>query len=151
MNRPAWVRYHVENYLNELYIFQNRVEALLTLLRRGYRKQTYSAALDDQCDLLEEALRDAFAGVMKARGSHVHENRFEDTSLRILSLKELLAKRRASSARDYRETFLDTKTEKVLWMMRNNASIRKWLDECGISLGRLLFAENGTFRLPSPP
>lgn len=39
VTRSAWVRYHVENYFHELYIFQNRMKAFFKLLHRSYPKQ----------------------------------------------------------------------------------------------------------------
>ena len=66
VTRSGWVRYHVENYFHELYIFQNRVKALFVLLRRSYRKQEYSASLNAECGRLERALERGFAGVIKA-------------------------------------------------------------------------------------
>jgi hypothetical protein len=36
-------------------------------------------------------------------------------------------------------------------MKHNNAEIRKWLDGCGLVLGKLLFTPDGRFRFPVPP
>jgi len=149
--RSAWVRYHVENYFHELYIFQNRVEAFFTLLRRTYRKQTDSTKLNEQCDLLEKALKHGFEGVVKTRGSHVHESRFDDATLRTLEGVEFIARLKKNSAREYSQWLQEALAEKVFWMTANNAAIRKWLDDSGRVLGGLLFMENGAFRFPSPP
>ena len=149
--RSAWVRYHVENYFHELYIFQNRVEAFFKLLRRTYRKQTYSTKLNEQCDLLEKALTHGFEGVVKTRGSHVHESRFDDASLRTLEAMEFIARLKQGSAREYSQWLQDALAEKVFWMTTNNVAIKKWLDEGGRVLGKLLFMKDGAFRFPSPP
>jgi hypothetical protein len=147
--RSAWVRYHVENYFHELYIFQNRTEAFFKLLRRTYRKQIYSSNLNEQCDLLERALKDGFAGVVKARGSHVHVRRFDDVGLRNFEAIEFLARFEKRTAREYSQWVRDIREEKGFWMKTNNAAIKKWLDECGRVLGKLLFTEGGAFWSPS--
>lgn len=151
VTRPVWLRYHIENYLNEIYIFQNRVEAFFKLLRRGYRKQEYSSELNKRCDLLEKALKEGFSGVVTIRGKHVHERRFEDTTLATLDAIEFLAKFGKKSARERWHWFQEIRAEKISWMVNNNAAIRKWLDEVGRVLGKWLFMEDGKFRFPSPP
>jgi hypothetical protein len=143
------VRYHVENYFHELYIFQNRTEAFFKLLRRSYGKQPDSSKLNEQCDLLEKALKDGFAGVMKARGGHVHESRFDDVGLRHFEAIEFLARLEKRTAREYSQWFQDIRMEKAFWMRANDTEITKWLDECGRVLGKLLFIEDGAFRFPS--
>jgi hypothetical protein len=107
ISRLAWVRYHVENYFHELYVFQNRTEAFFKQLRRAYRAQQYATALEASCNSLEIALRDAFVGVVAARGQHVHERRFDDTSLRMLGMIELLV---AAGGRPRRDRTYSSKT-----------------------------------------
>jgi hypothetical protein len=149
-SRSAWVRYHVENYFHELYIFQNRVEAFFGRLRRSYRKQPYSTTLNEACDRLEKALKAGFGGVVRVRGSHVHERRFDDADLRMMEANEFLLSLNKISAREYRDFFQEVQTAKAIWMRSNNTQIRNWLDEGGRVLGELLFAEDGNFRFPHP-
>jgi hypothetical protein len=151
VSRSAWVRYHIENYFHELYVFQNRVEALFTLLRRSYRKQTFSTSLNEKCDRLEKALKVGFSDALKLRGRHVHERRFDDTSLHIIELSEFLIRQKGISARNHTELFRDTLTEKSFWMADHNGQIRKWLDEAGVVLGHELFTKDRAFRFPLPP
>jgi hypothetical protein len=150
-SRSAWVRYHAENYLNELYIFQNRAEAFLTLLRRCYRNQPYLPELKKRCDQLEEALKKGMAGAVKARGGHVHDTRFDDASLRIIESHEFLLRLKKISKKEYQEFFRDAQTEKTVQMKGSDEQLKKWLNEVGIILGKLLFKESGEFRYPSPP
>ena len=56
ISRHQWLRYHVENYFHELYIFQNRVDAFCTLLLRSYRKDVHSAQLIAEIDVLKKSL-----------------------------------------------------------------------------------------------
>lgn len=149
-SRLAWVRYHVENYFHELYVFQNRSEAFFKQLLRAYRKQAYALSLEERCNKLEKALKDGLAGAVTARGRHVHDRRFDDNSLRMLELIELLVEGGGRPRRDRTLFFEDAQMEKRFWMKHNNAEIKKWLDEYGLVLGGLLFMPDGRFRFPVP-
>ena len=146
ISRLAWVRYHVESYLHELYIFQNRAESLLKQLPRAYRRQPCVAALEERCKRLETALKTSLAGVVSARGAHVHQRRFDDTSLRILEMVELLVAEGKRPRRDRALFFEDARMEEQFWMKSNNREIKKWLDQCGLALGEFLFMPDGSFR-----
>jgi hypothetical protein len=80
---------------------------------------------------LERALKNGFAGVVKARGNHVHVSRFDDVALRSLEANEFRAGLEKRTAREYSEWFRDIREEKEFWMKSNSAAIKKWLDECG--------------------
>ena len=150
-SRSAWVRYHVENYFHELYIFQNRAKAFFTLLRKSYRKQPYLPELKKRCDALEGDLKTGMAGVVRVRGGHVHDTRFDDVDLRIIESQEFLLRLNKISEREYRDFFQEAQTMKTFWMKDTTKELEKWLNEVGVILGKLLFSETGEFRFPSPP
>jgi hypothetical protein len=149
VSRPKWLRYHTENYLHELYIFQNRVESFFRLLRRAYRNERDAASLKKSFDDLEQKLKVGLSNVIKARGRHVHEHRFDDTTLRALEAAEFLEKFEARSTHWYSGHVKDATFEKIFWMKRSNSEIRRWLDKNGRTLGRLIFGRSGSFRFPS--
>ena len=126
ITRLGWVRYHMENYFNELYVFQNRAAAFLKQLRRSYRSQSCVLPLTECCNKFEKVLKDSLSSVVAARGQHVHERRFDDTSLRIFGLVEHLVADGRRPRQDRTVFFEDIRMEKRHWMKSNNMELKKW-------------------------
>jgi hypothetical protein len=148
ITRPVWVRYHSENYLHELYVFDQRVTLFFNVLRKKYKQADYASKLNDACDVLHKDLKDIIEANVKARGAHVHERRLDDPVLTSLEAQEFLFRFKQSSAKNYFDWFLDAKQEKVFFMTMDNARLKKWLNQCGLVLGGLLFDSSGSFRYP---
>lgn len=97
ISRLEYFKYHIENYLNEIYILKNRLIAYLKLLERSYkncnRTQDISSALRPQYEIVSNAL----SGYVDVRGSHVHELRYSDADIDRLSTLNLLSNSREES------------------------------------------------------
>jgi hypothetical protein len=89
LSEADWVRYHVEVYLQETYILFERLKHLL----RGVQKVA-TRGLDKEglgsVKRLRRVLDDTLSAFVKARGSHVHERRFQDEGLKNLDTLVLL-------------------------------------------------------------
>lgn len=92
IERVSWLDYHVENYLNETYIFKERVRAFFELLGKAYRKQQYSWALNEVLKQLKMSLTLRLNIALEIRNSHVHQRRLSDPDLRDLYLVRALVK-----------------------------------------------------------
>lgn len=92
MSKYSHFRYHIENYLNELYILEQRLKTYLTIITRLYRKSN----IKPQLDLIEKELSilitKTFANYKAMRRTHVHESRFTDEDLDRLSFFDTLSK-----------------------------------------------------------
>lgn len=84
----SWVRYHAENYFQELYVFQNRVDVLFKQLCRAYRKHAVGQVMSSQCVRLGRELKQHLESIIKRRGEHVHQRRSDDIGLKTLGLIE---------------------------------------------------------------
>jgi hypothetical protein len=151
ITRYSWVRYHAENYFQELYVLQNRAELFLKQLCRAYRKHTFGSALSRQCDSLLKELKRHLEDLVKKRGEHVHQRRSDDPGLRILGLVEQMVAMGARAQRDRRVFFEDARMEKCFWMRSNNAWISKWLNSASVALARVLIGKDGALRFPFHP
>jgi len=147
----SWARYHTENYFQELYVFQNRAEAFFKQLRRAYRKHASAPVLDHQCGTLINELKRYLEALVKKRGEHVHQIRFDDTGLRVLGFVEHMVAMGGRPQRDRLSFFEDARMEKCYWMRANNAWINRWLNSAAIALAPILIANDGTFRFPFTP
>ncbi len=151
ITRYLWVRYHAENYFQELYVFQNRAEVFFKQLCRAYRKHAFAPVLVRQCETLINELKRHLEDLVKKRGEHVHQRRSDDTGLRTLGLVEHLVAMGGRSQHDLRDFFEDARTEKCFWMRANNAWIKRWLNSAAVAVAPILIATDGTFRFPFAP
>jgi hypothetical protein len=92
-SKARLVTFWREAYLNEYYIYLQRLNALLTRVSRWYRKDTRLPRLPEAIQGLRDAVHEQFVDLERMRGSHVHEHRYQhsDPELQRLHLLELLA------------------------------------------------------------
>lgn len=92
ISQVDYLKYHVENYLNEIYILKNRLIAFLTLIERAYRKCERSDQIHAILRPIYELVSTALDGYINVRGAHVHENRYSDSDFDRLGTLNLLSK-----------------------------------------------------------
>ncbi len=89
-SRTRYVSYHIENYLNELYILENRLKAYTKRILRSNRSAPNYTRLEELARGLIAVLDKEFQSINATRGSHVHAARFSDPELDRASSWELL-------------------------------------------------------------
>lgn len=144
----AYLRYNVENYLQEMYILHERLQAYLKVIQRAYRKEPDALVITQKITSLKSKVDVAFQNVLRARGAHVHESRFEDARIKLLLLLDLLSQEDDDFKPRYEAMYLDVRDDKVRWVKATNESIKKTLDVYFDELGRILFTRSGKFRFP---
>ncbi len=82
-----------EAYLNEYYIYLERLDVFIKKIGRWYRRDSRFPRLEKLAEGLRGIMRAEFEDLKTMRGSHVHEHRyyFSDPELRRVQLLELLA------------------------------------------------------------
>ncbi len=93
LSKVSYLKYHVENYLNEIYLLKNRMIAYLKLLVRAYKKSKYSEYVFKTISPLFSLISKGLDGYIKIRGAHVHENRYSDIDFDRLTTLEFFANR----------------------------------------------------------
>lgn len=88
----SYLQYHVENYLNEIYIIENRLMSYLKVLEKSYSKSDQGIEVSRIIKPIYSIVSNAFKTYRVIRGSHVHELRFSNQELDRLSTLELLSK-----------------------------------------------------------
>lgn len=86
----AYFRYHYEFYLNEIYIFGERIERFLTLLERKCKKANLNQDANTITEVKKE-IRKALENIYKIRGSHVHLRRHKNRKIEQLEALEGLS------------------------------------------------------------
>ena len=92
ISKYSYLRYNIENYLHELYILEQRLTAYLKIIERIYKKSKINPQVDLASKQLRVVVTEAFSGYVKARGSHVHCNRYSDKDIDRLSMFDTLSK-----------------------------------------------------------
>lgn len=126
LSQADWIRYHIEAYLQETYILSERLDRFLRKVEK-----TAVAARDKAGVSAVKGLRatvDAtFKNVVKVRGGHVHEYRFQDDELKNLDTLVLLTKAgKMRSLRVFRElTFATALGRWRTQLLKNNKETEK--------------------------
>jgi hypothetical protein len=84
-----YIAWQVHNYLNEIYILQQRLGSFWGSIQKSYR--TSAPAQSKLTNKKVDSILKAFDSVVKIRGSHVHEQRLEDPEIERLAVIENMA------------------------------------------------------------
>ena len=149
-----YLRFHVEAWLAEVYILQERLRSYLKALERQHKKNPHFSAIRANCKHLDELISKTLGSVIKARGGHVHENRFSDDDIERLDTLDLLTLGREDDFSNLMSLHRRGENRKVrkIWKDRigaNNKVILELLDMFFDALFPLVFDEDSeTLRYP---
>lgn len=113
ISRLDYLKYHIENYLNELYILKNRLIAYLTTLERAYRKSGNIDQIKCAFEPLYKNVSSSFEGYVNIRGAHVHQNRYTDEEIDRLSTLSVLTLSKDENFRSVIKPLFITEYKKV--------------------------------------
>lgn len=85
----SWLRYHIEMYMQEVYILENRLQTFLRRLQRRARRVGDTNG-ERFVNSLLKMIQTGFSNVRTTRGRHGHRSRMYDTDLRDLDTLSLL-------------------------------------------------------------
>jgi hypothetical protein len=147
--KVGYLRYHLENYVNEVYILQERLDAFAKSVQRAYRQDTREGRFHSQFDSLKTVISH-FDNAVKMRGEHVHRARFSDPNLEKLESFAVLMVTEESPIISVMFDW-DMKRLRREWigaLARHNDTIQKMLDFYFGSLYNIVFDDQGRLRLP---
>ena len=87
----AYIRFHLESFLNEAYILRERMDAFALGLSREFRKESTARDIKSRVDYVSGEIERLFEPISRMRGGHVHASRYDDAELRQLALWEIMA------------------------------------------------------------
>ena len=126
VSKVSHLKYHVENYLNELYIFKNRLISYLKAIDRSYSKSSIAKHVTETIFPLYSFVSKSMKNYVVVRGNHVHQNRYSDSEITRLSLLELLSLEQNEPdkiiMRIYSDTYKETRKK---WTERISNAIEK--------------------------
>jgi hypothetical protein len=144
------LKYHIENYLNEVYILKERLIAYLNFLTKRYRKGKSRRRVTEGLEPLYSAVSETFGNVVDTRGSHVHASRFSDLGLDRLSTLEFL---KTAGGDDMWPLFFKYEYKKIrkkraATIQSNNDVTKAFLDFYFGWIHQRLFTQQGDLRFP---
>lgn len=87
-----YLRYHIENYLNEFYLLKNRLLAYQITIERSYKRSANFDHVSKNIPTMKKVIRETFILHSETRHNHVHKLRYTDEGLERLSTLELLSR-----------------------------------------------------------
>jgi len=91
LSEAEWIRYHVEVYVQELYILYQRLGRFLRKVDKVAKGASDDAGLA-MVRALKQAVKDGFSHAVHIRSGHVHEFRLQDEVLSNLDLALLFSR-----------------------------------------------------------
>ena len=123
--------------------------AYATLITRRYRKDPAAFKLAEALKTLSDAVEDALSTATKARGAHMHQERFDDEELSHLTWFEVLASGGDSNLRlIYEHRYRKTRETQAIWIRDTNRAIEALVDRYFQVLNRFLLTKKRGFRGP---
>jgi hypothetical protein len=92
ISQAIYLKYHIENYLNELYLLKNRLISYLKLIDKSYKRSKRYKQVAESIFPLYSLVTDSLEGYIRVRGTHVHQYRYSDKDFDRLSTLELLSR-----------------------------------------------------------
>ncbi len=124
-----YLRYHVNAYLQEMYILQQRLSTYTKWIDRVYRKAPVGKKIKKTAPSLNEYIYKSLENIIKRRGAHVHQMRYDDEDLKDLSISTLISIHKKEFEEDAKFTYQLTKTKWHAKIKKNNVDTLKVLDE----------------------
>ncbi len=148
----SYLQYHVENYLNEIYILKNRLISYLNILEKTYSKTELNKEIARTIKPLYPGISTAFRGYVDIRGGHVHELRYSDKDFDKLSTLELFARLEDKlgniSRHLYRTEYHKVRKKWTVKIKTDLKAINQFLDYYFEQLASLLFKSEALFIPP---
>jgi hypothetical protein len=147
-----YLQYHIENYLNEVYIFKTRLLVYLKILEKAYIRANNGQVTDGKLKPLYSAVNQVFKTYNEVRGSHVHVARFKDEDISRLSTLQLLSQSKdISFARlmkdEFEATYRNVRKKWADKIEKESSAFHMLLDYYFEELTKMLF-EGGCLIIP---
>jgi len=144
--------YHIESYLNEVYVLKERLKAYITTVRRLYKKDPKHGDILKKTRPLFPLIKNSLDGIVKTRSFHVHKSRFIDDDLDRISSLEFLGQHGGEELRVFRNLFkLDYGIIRKRYkrtLVNNNKEMKKLLDVCFDILYQIVASQDGKLQYP---
>ena len=144
-----YLKYHIESHLNEIYLFQERVEAFLEFIQKRYRKSPITAKINVMAQKILALIKASLQNVILVRGAHVHSRRFTNDDFdRLTFLENIKISEEETFGSLYEFEYKQARKKSVKTIQANNLAMEQLLNTICKELYSVLFDENGQIIYP---
>jgi hypothetical protein len=144
-----YLKYHIESHLNEIYLFQERVEAFLDFTQKRYRKSPIAAEMNSTAQTILATIKISLQNVVLVRGTHVHSRRFTDDDFdRLKFLENMKASEAETFASLYEFEYKKARKKWAKIIQANNLAMEQLLNAICKELYAVLFDEKDQIIFP---
>jgi len=153
-NSPSKAQYLeliITSYLNEVYVFKNRIDSYTKKIARLYKNELQLGGSRLLIQLGHELIK-SFDKIIKIRGGHVHEHRYNDDDLDSLAYLEIFIDDKELAqigiTKMYRKLLKFNKMKWLQTFQNNKNTFQIVLDAYFAGLHSIIFDEKGNFLVP---
>lgn len=144
-----YLKYHIESHLNEIYLFQERVEAFLDFIQKRYRKSPIAPKVNVVAQNILALIQTFLQNVIYVRGAHVHSRRFTNDDFDRLTFLEEMKKLEAETfASLYEFEYKQARKKLIKVIQAINLVMEQLLNTICKELYSVLFDEDGHIIYP---
>ncbi len=145
----AYIRYHLEAFLNEAYILRCRMNIFTTFLAREFRQGPQASRIKSAVEHVQEETKRLFDPLSSVRGKHVHGARYNDPELQQLMVWEMFApKLQGDASAELAECADTVRTSNFEFVKQINDGLQDKLDQFFDFFSGLVFTATGDIRYP---
>jgi hypothetical protein len=146
--------FHIEAFLGELYILQQRLIQFLTFITRQHRRDPRLQQIQAACKVLNDFVIDAMRKGIAIRGSHVHKWRLSDNQIDRLNGINFYtmmpnAKIKKAFKAYYESEYWKIRKHWRKWIASGIAEAQNLVDAYFDGVFRLMFNDKGKLLYPS--
>jgi hypothetical protein len=148
------LQFHVEAFLHELYILQQRLLQFLAFIERQHRRDPRLPGIKAACGVLKEFVVNSMKKGVAVRGSHVHRWRLSDTKIERLNAINFYTLMPDARVRKVFKPFYEVEYRKTRkqwrgWIADGIEAAQKLVDSYFDEVFKLVFDEGGKPTYPS--
>lgn len=148
------LQFHVEAFLHELYILQQRLVQFLKFTERQHRKDPRLPEIKAACGVLNEVVIESMKKGIAIRGSHVHRWRLSDTKIERLNAINFYTLMPGTEVARVFKVFYESEYRKTRkqwrdWITNGIAEVQKLVDAYFDEAFKLVFNDKGKLIYPS--
>lgn len=148
-----YLRYHIGNYLGEMYVIKERLITLAKLVEKAYSKNARRELVRTCAANARKIAEESLEQIAKVRGSHIHKSRYSDTEIEEFELYALLSNTPDdpdtppySLLHDF--TYKNLRKKWCRLIATNNQNLARVLDNYCAAILPALFSDDGSFIRP---
>lgn len=142
LSKLRFIKYHVTNYFNEIYILRERLKAYHTIVVRISKK--FQQEPNPSAAKRANEIIAAFDNLVNVRGEHVHRQRYTDDDFDRLDFFEMFSLEESKAfIEELNRRALKSKAKWVTLLKSSNTSIRQLLSAYFHEIFKLTFDKKG--------